>query len=124
LPSPIPTDFRTKLVKLDQAPFLSNGHAGGRYDADVYVNGEAKDACLAERGPIPVGTRLVMEHREKKGGAPGPLMMMEKKEAGFDPRHGDWRYVAVDATEVNDGALVPCATCHDEAPHDHVFRSF
>jgi hypothetical protein len=123
--SPILPDFRTSLVKWNKARFASNGHGLGRYDADVYVNAEGKDACMSARVAIPVGTRIVMEHVERGGQPgptiPGPMMMMEKKPPGFDADHGDWRYVGVDANGVQDGALDACKTCHDEAPHDHVF---
>ena len=75
------------------------------------------------------GARLVKEHFERAGGADasdptGPIMMMEKMERGFDPDHGDWRYVVVNSagTVVEDGRVESCAGCHDDAPHDHIFR--
>jgi hypothetical protein len=51
-------------------------------------------------------------------------MMMEKRAPGFDPPHGDWRYVVVGAhgDVVKDGVVESCAGCHGDAPRDHVFR--
>lgn len=84
---------------------------------------DGQAAWKSGRDELPVGARAVEEHFEK-GGAPGPLYMMEKREAGFDPTHGDVRYVVVDPKGVvlEDGALASCAGCHDEAPHGHLFR--
>jgi hypothetical protein len=47
--------------------------------------------------------------------------MMEKMSAGFAEAHGDWRYSVVDGTSVTVGTLESCVSCHDEAPHDHLF---
>ncbi len=130
----IPGDFRSTFAKVNRARFVSNGHAGGRWDVDVYVSDAGAEAFRAERGPVPLGTRLVKEHferstnrdRDDDGGAPaaGPLMMMEKVAPGFDPEHGDWRYVVVGKSGevLKDGPISSCAGCHDDAPHDHLFR--
>jgi hypothetical protein len=48
--------------------------------------------------------------------------MMEKMPPGFAEAHGDWRYSVVDGKAVTVGAIESCASCHDEAPHDHLFR--
>jgi hypothetical protein len=48
--------------------------------------------------------------------------MMEKMAPGFAAAHGDWRYSVADGKAVAVGPLESCTTCHDEAPHDHVFR--
>ena len=133
-PNPIPTDFRTTFVRANRARFVSNGHAGGRWAVDVYVNDAGKEALSAERGEVPIGTQLVKEHFERSPGARadaqaetqarGPIMMMEKRAPGFDAEHGDWRYVVVGAGGelVKDGPIASCAGCHDDAPHDHLFR--
>jgi hypothetical protein len=100
---------------------MAGGHAGGRFDADLYVTPAAKDVAFAPTGAIEPGTRLVLDQVAHGASSGGPLVMMEKQPAGYDPRHGDWRYVVVDGKAVQDGKLEPCVTCHDEAPHDHVF---
>jgi hypothetical protein len=51
-------------------------------------------------------------------------MMMVKESKGFSPEHGDWRYVVVSSAGevVKNGVIDACAGCHDDAPHDRVFR--
>jgi hypothetical protein len=119
-PSPVPAEYRANLAKVNAKRFVTQGHAGGRFDADVYVTPSAKDAAFGT-GPIEPGTLLVMDQVPHGKGGDGPTLMMEKRAAGFDPAHGDWRYVVVDGVRVEDGPLSLCARCHDEAPHDHVF---
>jgi hypothetical protein len=85
------------------------------------VTPSAKEAASDPMGKIEPGAVLVMElflHGTTTG---GPILMMEKRPAGFDAARGNWRYVVVDGTNVADGALDLCAGCHSEAPHDHVF---
>ncbi len=133
----LPAEFKTKngYTKVNRARFVSSGHAAGRWDVDIYVSTSAKEAYASAAGDVPVGARLVKEHFERAGvagadasdrpGSPtGPIMMMEKMEKGFDPDHGDWRYVVVSSTGtvVEDGRVESCAGCHDDAPHDHIFR--
>jgi hypothetical protein len=124
VPSPLPNDFKATLARVNARPFVSGGHAGGRFDADVYVSPGAKDATFG-RGAIEPGTVIVMAestHPTAAGEATfGPTLMMQKEPPGFDPPHGDWRYAVVDGPRVEDGPLRLCASCHDEAPHDHVF---
>jgi hypothetical protein len=145
----LPADFKTNsgYAKVNRARFVSNGHAAGRWDVDIYVSSSAKEAYASSTVAVPVGARLLKEHFERGVGllavdrqpadrqpadrppAPaavqaGPIMMMEKMEKGFDPDHGDWRYVVVNSTGtvVEDGRVESCAGCHDDAPHDHIFR--
>jgi len=125
-PSGIPSDWRTTLTKINHARFVSKGHAGGRYEVDVYANEAGKSAATSTSGEVPVGARLVKEHFERTGDGvqPGPLMMIEKMEHGYDPDHGDWAYVVVNSTgtQVQNGRVEACVGCHDDAPHDHVFK--
>jgi hypothetical protein len=114
-------DFRATLAKVGARRFAAGGHAGGRFDADIYVTPSAKDKAFAPVGTIEPGTILVMDEIVHGAASGGPVLMMEKKPPGFDPAHGDWRYVVVDGKAVEDGPLAPCSGCHDEAPHDHVF---
>ena len=119
--SPLPPDFRTTLTKVNRERLLAQGHAGGRFDADIYVTASAKDAAFASVGAIEAGTVVVMEEIEHGKDSSGPLLMMEKMAPGFAKAHGDWRYTVVDGKAVTVGSIESCATCHDEAPHDHVF---
>jgi hypothetical protein len=124
--TPIPADFRTTFVRVNAAPVVSHGHAGGRYTVNVYVNRAGEAAYRADRGEVPEGTQLIKEHFEAAGetARPGPVMMMEKRPRGFDVQHGNWRYVVVDSAGANvaEGAIEGCAGCHDDAAHDHIFR--
>jgi hypothetical protein len=120
----VPADFEATFTKLNATRFVSSGHADGRWDVDVYVNDLGKNVFAAERTPVPAGTKLLKVHFERPGAKRGPIMMMEKREPGFDPEHGDWRYVVLSSTGevVKDGPAGICAGCHDDAPHDHLFR--
>ncbi len=127
VPTGIPDDFRTTMLRLNKERVASKGHAGDRFMVDVYVDPLGKQAILAGVRELPVGVMLVKEHFERGVGAEptrGPLMMMEKRPKGYAPEHGDWRYVTVSAAGdlVKDGAIEACAGCHDEAPIDRVFR--
>ncbi len=121
--SPIPADFRTALAPATPGPFAALGHAGGRFDAEVFVMSSAAQAVFAPSGHIEPGAAIVMVERPRAAapGVVGPSLMMEKRAAGYDPAHGDWRYVVVDGAVISDGPLAACSGCHDEAPHDHVF---
>ena len=121
----IPADYETTFTKMSESRFVSNGHAAGRWDVDVLANAAAKGPLAADHGEVPVGAKVIQVHYERLGpGGRGPLMMMEKREKGYDPDHGDWRYVVIAGSGelVKDGPIDGCAGCHDDAPHDHLFR--
>jgi hypothetical protein len=124
-PSPLPPEYRATFSKVGSRHLAAQGHAGGRFDAEVYVTPSAKEAAFSPLGKIEPGTVLVMDQsrrgKEMNSGVEGPTLMMEKRAPGFDPAHGDWRYVVVDGPSIEDGPLPLCARCRDEAPHDHVF---
>lgn len=120
----LPADYRTTFTKINKARFVSQGHASGRWDVDVWAN-ELAQKALAERSKeVPVGAVVVAEHVEKAGaGGPGPTMVMEKKPKGYAPDHGDWRYAVVGSSGqlVKEGAIESCTGCHDDAPMDALF---
>ena len=123
----LPSDFRTRYAKLTANRFVSAGHASGRFDVEVYANPAAASAYTKHTGTFPEGVVFVKEHWERAAGSegvqPGPLMAMEKMQAGYDPEHGDWRYVVVgpDGKLLTNGKPEGCVLCHDDAPRDHVF---
>src|SRR5580658_556990 len=43
--SPLPSDFRKTLAKVNSQRFVVMGHAGGRFDGDLYVTPAAKDTA-------------------------------------------------------------------------------
>lgn len=81
-------------VKMNTAPVSSETH-GGRL-VDTYVNAVGAAAYLDDDAELPVGTVIVKTSQEVRSGQPtgeaGPIFVMEKKPAGFDPDHGDWSY--------------------------------
>jgi hypothetical protein len=120
----VPAEYKTRFAKVNKARFVSTGHASGRWDVDVWANEPAAKALAARSREVPVGAMVVEEHFEKSGaGGPGPVMVMEKRERGFAPDHGDWRYTVVGASGqlVKDGVAPSCAGCHDDAPMDGLF---
>ena len=124
-PAAIPAGFRQSLTKVNATRFVSRGHAGGRWDVDVYADDAGVDALRTERGTVAPGAVFIEEHFERGDGGAGPIFLMEKRSPGFDPAHGDWRYVAVGSRGelVREGAVESCAACHGDAPHDHVFKA-
>jgi hypothetical protein len=122
----LPRDFRTRYGKLSAARFVSAGHAAGRFEVEVYANDLARQTYGRHTGTFPVGAVFVKEHFERTADAvtPGPLMAMQKMPAGYDAEHGDWRYVVVapEGGVLSDGKPEGCVLCHDDAPHDRVFR--
>lgn len=120
----IPTDYKTRFTKVNKSRFVSSGHASGRWNVDVFANEAAQKALAARSRDVPVGAIVVEEHYEKSGrGAPGPVMIMEKRAKGFAPDHGDWRWTVLGASGqlVKDGVVESCAGCHDDAPMDGLF---
>lgn len=98
--------------------FPSTGHWFGKYDADVFVNDEAR-ATYASVGPgtsASVGARLAKVHVTREG-VSGPVFAMEKEAAG-------WVYVEMDSTMhvLRRGRLSPCVECHGHmATQDELF---
>lgn len=79
-------------TKLSSQPFLSKTH-GGRF-VEVYVNDVGLEAFKSDDGAFPVGSIVVKTSWETRDGKPtttaGPVFIMEKKPAGFDPDNEDW----------------------------------
>lgn len=119
----LPLGYRTAFAKVNKARFVSQGHAAGRWEVDIYANEAAQKALAARSREVPVGAVVVEEHFEKTDKAAGPVMVMEKKEKGFSPEHGDWRWAVVGSQGqlVKDGIVDSCAGCHDDAPMDGLF---
>lgn len=121
--NPLPADFRERFVKVG-APFVSSGHASGRWRAQVYANELGARALAGGGRDVEVGAILVEEHTPLVASTdPGPRFVMEKRAPGSLPAQGDWRYVVFGASGqmVADGAVEGCAGCHDAAPGDRLF---
>ena len=79
----------SSYVKMNTSPVQSEPH-GGRL-VDTWVNATGAAVYLDDDAEIPVGT-IVVKTSTDVSGAAGPLFVMEKRAAGFDPDHGDWYY--------------------------------
>jgi hypothetical protein len=119
----LPLGYRTTFAKVNKARFVSQGHASGRWEVDVYANEAAQKALAARAREVPVGAVIVEEHFERTDKAAGPVMVMEKREKGYASEHGDWRWAVVGSQGqlVKDGVVDSCAGCHDDAPMDGLF---
>ncbi len=117
---------------MNKSRFVSQGHASGRWEVDIWANEIAQKALAARAREVPPGAVVVQEHYERTAMDPatspeakpiGPIMVMEKKAPGFSQEHGDWRWAVVGTQGqlVKDGVIEQCAGCHDDAPMDGLF---
>lgn len=81
------TDWQS-YTRLNKAAFPSETH-GGRM-VDVHVNPIGLDAYKSGSA-MPVGA-IVVKSSHQTDGSVGPLFVMEKRAAGFNPDHGDWYF--------------------------------
>jgi hypothetical protein len=123
------TDYPS-WVKVSSAPYVSATH-GGRFvhnyanpaGAAAYTSFEDIDRMPA-RGKVAKPSFIVTGDGRV---GPGPLFLMEKREAGFNPGTDDWRYSMVnpDGTlfgqtgGVNSDAMQFCADCHMAVADDY-----
>ena len=96
----------------------------------VFANPAAHAHLVGKRpGALPVGATVV---KEKLAGAKADRLVayaaMVKREAGYDPKHGNWEYVFVESGgrgEVQRGKLANCIACHSGmASQDYLFRPY
>lgn len=118
--------------RFNTAPYRSATH-GARY-VNNYGNriGNAYGA-FEEAGVMPVGSILVKDSftATATGGIyPGPMFVMEKMEAGFNPESVDWRYTMImpdgslfgETGGVNSRNVGFCVGCHaTREKYDHLF---
>jgi hypothetical protein len=118
--------------RFNNAPYRSATH-GARY-VNNYANaiGQAYGA-FEQAGILPVGSILLKDSftATADGGIfPGPMFVMEKMEAGFNPQGGDWRYAMImpdgslfgETKGVNTESVEFCIGCHAmRKQHDHLF---
>ncbi len=121
-------------ARFNRTPYRSATH-GDRY-VNNYANAIAATLYgrLAPGEVMPVGSVIAKDaiavDRQLRVFA-GPLSLMEKMPAGYDPEGRDWRYVLIlpdgsvfaDSSGANAEGVTFCRTCHqaagDEA--DHLF---
>ena len=114
------------------SPYRSATH--GAHYVSQYTNAVAKNYALFEQaGTLPVGLIVAKDSFTALADGdiyPGPLFIMEKMDAGFNPPSGDWRYTMI----MPDGSLFGvtkgegaesvafCVGCHAAVRHqDHLF---
>jgi hypothetical protein len=78
---------------------------------------------------LPVGSVIVKEKlTDDKATEPHAYAAMIKREAGYDPDHGDWEYVYADLGEggkVERGKIESCIACHTgQAKQDYLFLPY
>jgi len=105
--------------------FVSRGHFGGRWTAEIAVNEPAMQLYtnLAPSSRFGVGSVLVKKHASTSSSTRGPTFAMAKRDPGFFPEGGDWEYIVLDAEGRLEGRgkLAACARCHAEGNADRVF---
>lgn len=110
-------------------PYRSHQH--GQVFVNNYVNKAGDAYGMFDAGnPLPAGTLIAKDSfvvTQAGEIMAGPLALMEKMPAGFDPDNGDWRYlqIAPDGTLAgvtldagNDPQMNNCVACHAGAPED------
>lgn len=131
-------------VFINQSPEIyRNNHIEYlRTSQDDYDEDEDEDedeegsAAVSRFKHYPVGTMVAKEgftSNEGKPGSPTFLVIMKKREKGYDPSHGDWEYMqfAPDGTTMirgkgSDPAVSKlCSSCHiNVADRGYIFSSF
>lgn len=98
--------------------FPSKGHYGGTSEGLVRVSPAALAAYreLTLGAKLEPGTTLVMLHRTRTTGKPGPVHAMRRNEQGWD-----YWLLDPDGAIESQGQLPLCARCHADAPADNVF---
>jgi len=124
----------TNWSTFNTAPYISGTH-GNRY-VNNYANpvAEGPYGKYEDVGSIPAGGVLAKDSFGVNGKGQvgvGPLFLMEKMEAGFNPPTGDWKYVMImpngsvfgETKGKNASGVQFCADCHGAvgATQDHLF---
>jgi len=118
--------------RFNMAPYRSATH-GARY-VNNYANslGEAYGA-FEKAGAMPRGAVLVKDSFTATANGevyPGPMFVMEKMEAGFNPAGGDWRYSMImpdgslfgETGGDNAQAVQFCVDCHaNRRQYDYLY---
>jgi len=100
-------------------------HASGNFLGAVYVNEPAAQVIAAGKsGKFPLGSIIVREkvaRADEKG--PELVVVMIKREPGFNPAGGDWLFLTADGTltKVRERQKKgSCLGCH-KSEHDNDF---
>jgi len=113
-------------------PGTNAGQAGPDPFFNVYADKIAELAFSRPAStPFPEGSMIVKEllATNKKSAEPRTLLAMVKRDAGFDPAHGDWEFLVLRRLKqpiiVERGKIAHCHACHEKAKaQDFVFRGY
>ena len=116
-------------VTADLLPEKRNPHAASYIT--VYVNNAGREAMFAKQAQrFPEGSIIVKEKFNAPSADRKPLLytIMRKREAGYNPKVGDWEFSVVgpDGKELQaTGKLENCQGCHlGQSESDFVFRPY
>jgi hypothetical protein len=102
-------------------------HTGGYVDVFAKVPG-ARFGAASTGKPYPAGSVIVKEKRKHASDRqPVLLTVMRKREAGFDPGHGDWEYQVYQAKPLRrvTSEASRCRSCHEKTrSSDFVFATY
>jgi uncharacterized membrane protein YccC len=96
----------------------------------VYVNEIARHSLLDEKKPqFPIGSVIVREKLARASDAIAQvLVVMVKRERGFNPRANDWEFLMIDGnvSKIRQREKTgDCRSCHaQQKATDYVFRSY
>ena len=98
--------------------FIAKGHYGGTFEGRVRISPAALEAYRVHTSGarFEPGSTLIMLHRSRATGKPGPVHVMQKQASGWE-----YRVLAADGVLEREGQLPPCVRCHAEAASDSVF---
>jgi len=108
-------------------PSPNDPHA--KFYISVFVNDKGLETMKKDvPGPFPVGSMIVKQKFREQNKQPELLTMMIKREAGFDPKFGNWEYLVAtgDGKSIfGRGKLEQCQGCHvSMAKQDYVYRTY
>lgn len=127
-----PLNISAEIFSLCRSPtaaeqaFVASEHGNELYLLD-WVNAEAAAGFDAgATAPFPVGAAIVKEKLTREGAdyVLVALGLMVKREAGFDPTHGDWQFgywQPEDGMASGTSTNRYCGACHATSTTDFVF---
>lgn len=119
----VPANYAAVLERVTPEKTRSRGHAGGLYEVTIFANAAGARLWRERSGPAPSGALFIAEHRSVLDASPGPLLVMQKRDPGYDRGAGDWQFAWAepDSKLVRSGRLSDCTACHAAAETDYVF---
>lgn len=127
----VPHRMDDSTAALCRISFNCNPHEGDRDPAycHVYVTPDAKAVLQSGKGRYPRGAVIVKAKLTDARSKEAVLFtVMRKREAGYDPRNGDWEYGVLDGRSkrvLAAGRIESCIACHRRyARTDHVTRAY